>query len=217
MARVPSSSTVRHVIPPDTTRYPYVGENLQRIIVANSTRVPSVPESVRWPYPEGCIIWLGEWELSEDGYQKYDAVYRNGSSYVSNESENTDEPPSSKWDLLALRGATGTAGGLTYATFAFGDATPALIHTTSDSGIVARVELYITTAFNGVGASISIGTSDNHDLFMAANENDPSVLNSFYSHPGYNFNAATDINLYITPGAGASAGSGFAILNLVEE
>jgi len=217
MARVPDSTTVRRVTAPPTTRYPYVSENMERIIVANSVREPAVPESVRWPYPEGCIVWKGDWEILEDGYQKYDAVYHEGSSYVSNVGENTDEPPSSTWDLLALHGAVGSTGGTIFINFAYGDATPADVYTTSVNALVGRIELYINEAFDGVGASLSVGDGTDNERLMSTAENDPTVIGSFYSHPGHLYVNSEEIKLFINQGAGANSGSGMLVLEVIEE
>lgn len=213
MTRVPDSTTIRQITPPSTVRYPYVSENLERIVVSHSSREPASPETVRWPYPEGCIVWLGEWEEQEDGYRKYDAVYYGGSSYVSNVENNTDTPPSSQWDLLAQRGS---AGGLVFLSFAYGDANPVSIESIGEDGVLGRVELYIDEAFDGVGAGVSVGTDDDHEQFMSLSENDPSVISSFYTHPGYKFTEASTIKLYIIPGSGAEHGTGTIVLHIIE-
>jgi len=212
MARVPDSVTVRNVVAPATTRYPYVDDALERVIVDETRRGLEPPETIRWPYPEGCIIWKGVWEELEDGYSKYDAVYYNGSSYVSNTEYNTDLPTESTWDMLAQQGDAGTPGGVNIISFAYGDATPTTIITANEGSIISEVQLYIVEAFDGVGAAISVGDAVDNTRYMDTNENDPSMETTFNTFPTFVMDATRAISLYITPGAGANHGAGFVVV-----
>lgn len=53
------------------------------------------------------VNWLGPW--SAGTYVQYDAVERNGSSYVAN-TITSAMPPHADWDVLAIKGDTGPAG-----------------------------------------------------------------------------------------------------------
>ena len=218
MARVPDSATVRNVVAPATTRYPLAAEALERIVVDPTARVYTPPDSLRWPWPDGCIVWKGVWSATyTDGYAKYDAVYYNGSSYVSNTEYNEDLPTAATWDLLAQEGAAGAPGGVNLMTFSYGDATPATIMLANANSLVAEVQLYILEAFDGVGAAITVGDAVNDIRFMNAFENDPSMIATFNTYPTVKLNAVTDISLYITPGAGAGHGSGLVVIINLEE
>lgn len=213
MSRVPDSATVRNVVAPATTRYPLAAEALERIMVDPTARVYTPPDSLRWPYPDGCIIWKGVWSATyTDGYSKYDAVYYNGSSYVSNTGYNEDLPTAATWDLLAQEGNAGAPGGVNVVNFAFGDATPTVIMSANANSLVAEIQLYFLTPFDGVGAAVSVGDAIDPERFMQRSENDPATVATFCTFPTLKLAVNTDILLYITPGAGAGSGSGFAVV-----
>lgn len=93
--------------------------------------------------------------------------------------------------------------------FAYGDATPASIGTVPAGKTVAKVELTIQTAFNGSGAALTIGKADALTQLMTASQNDPAAAATYETHPNVTYADATEIFLAITPGGGASSGSGF--------
>ena len=92
--------------------------------------------------------------------------------------------------------------------FAYGDASPRTIYTTSGTQRVWQVLLAIDTPFNGTGPALTIGDSGDADRLMAATQNDPKTADVYSTQPAYEYSDGTAITLSITPGAGASAGSG---------
>jgi len=62
----------------------------------------------------GDIIWTGDWDSTRT-YNENEAVYYNGSSYVSIANSNTETPSetATNWDLLAKKGDTGTGASIT--------------------------------------------------------------------------------------------------------
>lgn len=106
-------------------------------------------------------------------------------------------------------GPTGPAGTATPAyAFSYGDATPALIATLDAGTRVFLVELAIHTAFNGIGAAISIGTLTDVEAFLPSTRVMPALAAVYEASPNLVLGASTPVYLYITPGAGASQGSG---------
>lgn len=97
-------------------------------------------------------------------------------------------------------------------TFAYGDATPQIIAALPGAALVTNVILIINTEFNGVGASISVGTSGFEESLLKQEEVDPVHLGIYSTAPGILYGGATDINIYITPGGGASQGAGIVIV-----
>lgn len=97
-------------------------------------------------------------------------------------------------------------------TFAFGDATPTLIFSTSSNDTVYRVELTITTPFDGIGASLSIGSQGNPLELLSTNQVDPYTIGTYQSNECVKYTSPTDVKLFITPGSGASTGSGFILI-----
>lgn len=97
-------------------------------------------------------------------------------------------------------------------TFAYGDATPALIATILAGTRLFNVRVSIETPFNGTGADISVGTLASPNLIADASVMDPSVAAVFEFSPQDLFLVDTPIYLFITPGAGATTGTGSVIL-----
>lgn len=112
---------------------------------------------------------------------------------------------------------TGEAGGIApvLRTFTFGVPSPMLLHTVQGPTLLAGVELDIRTPFNGVGAQLSIGQPGQPDRFMLAGENDPAFAAQYEVFPNLELAPGEGIYLFITPGAGATAGAGVVILNLI--
>lgn len=98
--------------------------------------------------------------------------------------------------------------------FAWGDASPALVHTIPGGHIVFRCTINIETAFNGTGATLSVGIGNNDGVFMGVSQNLPGVVASYETYPGFSYASDTPIYLTIVPGGGASAGKGQLILEI---
>ena len=92
--------------------------------------------------------------------------------------------------------------------FAYGDATPKTIVAVAAGKFIYQVDLLITEAFNGAGASLQVGDIGMANRLMSAAENDPSTLGTYSTHPNVAYIGSTDVLLTIIPGAGASSGTG---------
>lgn len=112
----------------------------------------------------------------------------------------------------AEQGPPGRDGGGAQAgiPFAFGDATPSLLGLFA--GTVVAVSIVILTPFNGVGAELSI-TSPSATLIGAA-QSLPGEFGRYETSPGLRLATPTALSLNITPGLGASAGSGIVYLEI---
>lgn len=115
--------------------------------------------------------------------------------------------------VVGPAGPPGPPGGsLPTLVFSYGDATPALIGTMSAGTRLFNVRLSIEAAFNGTGADISVGTLASPNLLADSAVIDPAVIAVFEFSPQNLFLVDTSVYLFITPGAGATAGSGSIIL-----
>jgi hypothetical protein len=92
--------------------------------------------------------------------------------------------------------------------FSFGDATPLALFTSSAGKLIERVTVFIETAFDGAGAALTIGDGDDPDALMSATENNPTEQAAYQTTPNFSYQTNTQILLFITPGSGASQGSG---------
>ncbi len=99
--------------------------------------------------------------------------------------------------------------------FAFGDATPESVYIPSEAGVVVTARIAVDVAFNGTGAALSIGSIGSPGLYLPASDVNPAVVASYESVPDLPVGAGDDIMLYITPGSGASTGSGRVIIDMI--
>ena len=114
---------------------------------------------------------------------------------------------------VAEQGIPGAAGlGAIRKDFGFGDSTPDLIVMANAGDVVYEVEIVIMTPFDGTGATLTIGDSAQNDRLMQSTQNDPATPATYGAIPDYKYSAVTPINLYISPGAGATQGAGFILI-----
>lgn len=114
------------------------------------------------------------------------------------------------------RGQAGSSAGVNPPiNFAFGDASPAPVLTLATDSEIASVQLQIEQAFNGVGAQIRLGTAGQPGLLLDAWQNDPSSTGVYETTPRVQLPAGTALVLTITPGSGASTGTGQFLINSI--
>jgi hypothetical protein len=98
--------------------------------------------------------------------------------------------------------------------FSFGDATPAVLFTASAGKLIERVTLFIETALDGLSPSLTIGDADDPASLMNASENDPTEEAAYQVTPNLLYDEDTQIKLFISPGLGASQGSGLVVVEM---
>jgi hypothetical protein len=99
--------------------------------------------------------------------------------------------------------------------FAYGDATPQPIFVLSAAAVIAEVNIWMLDTFDGVSPVITIGRFSAVDELMDASEIDPAFLSSFATRPGKEYSPGETVNLYITPGAGATKGRGVISIYII--
>ena len=92
--------------------------------------------------------------------------------------------------------------------FSYGDVSPKSLTTISSGKMLFEISFAITTAFNGVGAKLSVGDADDHKRFVPESYVDAAQTFVFSVHPWYRYSVDTEVNLYITPGTDPTAGAG---------
>lgn len=97
--------------------------------------------------------------------------------------------------------------------FSFGDASPKNIYLMSANKLVIDTAIFITTAFNGTGAALTLGDAGNVSRFIAAAQVIPGTIGQYETAPGHVYVFQTQITLTITPGGGASTGAGYVVIN----
>lgn len=105
-----------------------------------------------------------------------------------------------------------STGGDVQKIFNFGDASPSTIATLPSGATVTGVQLVITTALNDTGATISIGTGANANLFLATTDNLPYESGTYSTEPAYKLSTSTPVVLTINPGT-SSVGNGVIVLS----
>ena len=98
--------------------------------------------------------------------------------------------------------------------FHYGDATPSPLMTIPAGKTILSCSIIITQAFNGIGASLSIGKSASYNDVMATSDNIPGELSTWQTAPNIVYGVNTPISLSITPGAGATAGAGIVTITV---
>jgi len=111
------------------------------------------------------------------------------------------------------RGQAGQGVGLPPINFSYGDATPKLLYTALAACVIDLSQIIIRNAFNGVGASLSIGTAGDNSAVMSVSTNDPAMVQTFEASPDLIMAIGDALYLYITPGAGATVGNGQVLLS----
>ena len=118
------------------------------------------------------------------------------------------------------RGPAGVdaSGALPVVNFAFGDASPRAIITVPGAGQreITGVSVQIDEAFDGIGASLAIGTADDPGALAPAVDGMAAIAGIYEFTPRTAIAAGEDIILTINPGAGATRGQGQIVINAVQ-
>lgn len=119
----------------------------------------------------------------------------------------------------ALQGQRGPQGGQGPAgtprievPFSFGDATPLVLFTAIAGKLIERITMFVETAFDGESPTLTIGDADNPMLLMDSSENDPTEEAAYQVTPNFFYESNTQVLLFISPGLGASQGSGLVVI-----
>jgi len=115
---------------------------------------------------------------------------------------------------LVTAASSGAPPGETVTTvaFAWSDISTFPLFTVPAGKIVFGVELIIATPFNGTSPALTVGDAGDTDRLMTTVQNNPAAVGTYSSTPSHVYGSPTVVNLYITPGSGASAGSGYAVI-----
>lgn len=97
--------------------------------------------------------------------------------------------------------------------FDYGDATPKTLFTVPANKLIQRVAIVIFTAFDGASPALTVGDAGDTDRLMTASQVDPSAAGTYEVSPGYKYGSDTAVTLSITPGSGATAGSGLVVID----
>jgi len=98
--------------------------------------------------------------------------------------------------------------------FSWGDASPKPIATVAAGATIFTAQIVIIVPFNGVDCALQLGTLEDPDRLIAANQNDPTFAAEYETNPGLLFFGSTDLYLTITPGSGCTQGNGFILIEV---
>ncbi len=98
--------------------------------------------------------------------------------------------------------------------FTFGDASPSPIYTITENAANVLLRIVIRVPFNGVGAALSLNAVSGPTL-LPSSAVAPSLVGGYESAPDAVLVAGDVIRLVITPGSGATAGSGSIIVDTI--
>ena len=170
-------------------------------LIIGTSESPTVLENYAKPRPEILIIDTGP-----RGDSAYEIAVQEGFN-------------GSKAEWLASLQSTTTygeaEGGFVQIPFEFNNVSPRVVYTLPSAMIVISATLSVKTAFDGIGASLKVGTVQNPELLIAEADNAPSFVTSFGVEMYEELAGGTEIIITTFPGAGASAGAGNLILETV--
>jgi hypothetical protein len=119
------------------------------------------------------------------------------------------------WDLFTSAAGGGGGASAFLVPFTYQSASPLEIAPLHVGSVVVRTAVLITTAFNGAGASVELGTSGLPTEFFAPGDVDVTATGDTFDNPAlFDSAVATNVVLVIVPGAGATAGAGLVLCEL---
>jgi hypothetical protein len=110
--------------------------------------------------------------------------------------------------LLSNIGGAGTLK----TSFAFNSSSPVAVGTLPAGSVVTDATVIVVTPLDGVGATLSLGTTASPTAFLDTVDILATTNGTFTAFPATQFVAATPVILTITPGS-SSAGSGVVTVN----
>lgn len=121
--------------------------------------------------------------------------------------------------LRGPKGEPGPAGPLYLAAppigFSFGDASPRALPAADLAKLVLAVSVNIVTPFDGAAPSLRLGTAAQPELLVAAAQIDLATATEFEFSPNLVLAAAQGLVLTLTPGAGATQGAGWIVIEQI--
>lgn len=119
---------------------------------------------------------------------------------------------------FAFRNADGTWRlreiGRRIAEFSWGDP-PQTIFTSEVDRLLIQSRVRVDIPFDGVGAGVSLGTPVDPELYIAQSDVDPYTAAGYETTPDMLLLVGAETQLTVTPGTGATSGSGRIILDTV--
>lgn len=110
-------------------------------------------------------------------------------------------------------GPPGAGDGGIHIPFGYGDASPHALLTLNNQTVISAT-IVITQAFDGVGATLRLGDATTPGRLIDIAQNLPSAIGAYQTYPCYLYQTSTPILLTIVPGAGATQGAGFILLEV---
>jgi len=141
-----------------------------------------------------------------------------GSSAEDNFVIGTAEAPSLVVVAQGTPGPTGPAGtAIAPYEFAYNEASPATVYVVPALALVSSIRIGVRTPFNGTGAALSVGIPGQPTLLMLTSDNDPTIAADYGVFTDIELPGGTPIQLYTTPGFGATQGAGVVLIDLVAQ
>lgn len=98
--------------------------------------------------------------------------------------------------------------------YSYGNVTPKFLLTVPAGKRVLSIELTVEVPFDGVGASLSIGTLANPDQLVTAEQNNPYEVACYEICADVLYTSAAVLYLTINPGTDPTQGSGFIKIDI---
>ncbi len=111
------------------------------------------------------------------------------------------------------QGLPGEGSGLaTRVNFSYGDATPSSLLNLITGKTLIKLEVYITTPFDGTNPYFTIGKTGDSTLLMNSTQSDSKTIGQYATTPLFSSNQDTIIYLYLYPDFDTNNGAGFILI-----
>ena len=96
--------------------------------------------------------------------------------------------------------------------FAYGDASPANLLLIQPNFVLYEIHIVLLTAFNGDPSTVTIGDTGDNARLLSSSQIDLGSAGTYIVSPNYKYLSTTQVNLYISLGAGVTQGNGIILL-----
>jgi hypothetical protein len=99
--------------------------------------------------------------------------------------------------------------------FSWGDVGIQEIFSLTSGAVIAEVNVWMLETYDGANPTLTIGKDGMTGDLMSQSEADPTLLSSFSTRPGKEYLSGEGVNLYMSPGAGATKGRGVISIYII--
>lgn len=177
----------------------YTGKPIITAALAIPTSTLETPVSIAY----GNVTYRGEWSVDVN-YLVNDLITLSEMFYICSAANFNESPPNIAYWIPVSNLETAIRG-FVYTVF-YGDVSPELVFTIPAGQSLDVISVEIVEAWDGSGASITVGTAGDPDLVFSTSDIELTIAGIVFEK-NVNISGVVDIQVTIIPGSGASSGS----------